>query len=443
MSNLPLVALVGRTNVGKSSLFNELLGAHRSLVADKDAVTRDCIMEMLALETGHVVLVDTGGLDREHSNDPMDQLFLEQTWAFLSHVQQVLYVIDAGVGLLDIDKNIMSRIASLNIPIALIWHKSDLDDDFRFEKGSPALPYQHQIRTSIRHKETLHDLLDFLAKISQQKAEKPQSLSFGFFGRPNVGKSSLSNALLGKRQMLVSATPGTTRDFVSVPIEINGQELTLIDTAGLWPQVHKHPDMFERMIYYRTLVALKKVTVAVLVLDASAGITHQDLKVLKMLEQYRRGVIIAINKWDLLTDAERQLFHENLQYQCKAFSYCPMIPVSALKKIHLRDILTAVLKVIESFNAEVNTGEVNRILELLLKNHQPPLVGKYRIKMRYAHVVDTQPLTILIHGNQLEEVPVHYKKYLRNGFCRHLELVGIPLKLEFKTGRNPYQPTES
>lgn len=440
MSQLPLVAFVGRTNVGKSSLFNELLGVQRSLVADKDALTRDCIMETLELSKGQVVLVDTGGLDRESSEDPIDEIFLEQTWAFLAHVQQVLYVVDAGVGFLDKDKQLLAKVASIGVPIAIIWHKSDLDDEFCFERESASLPYTDQLRTTIKDRQSLEELLGFLDKISAQDTPEPELLSFGFFGRPNVGKSSLANALLRKRQMLVSDQPGTTRDFVSVPIEVNGQKLNLIDTAGLWPQFQKHPDMFERMIYYRTLVALKKVTVAVLVLDASVGITQHDLKILKILEKHRRGLVIAINKWDLLSDSERRFFQENLEFQCKAFAYCPMVPVSALKKIHLHDILTAVVEVLESFQVNVGTGELNRILEMVVRNHQPPLAGKHRIKMRYVHVVDTQPLTLMIHGNQLNALPAHYKKYLQNAFCRHLGLVGIPLKLQFKTGRNPYQP---
>ncbi len=442
-TSLPLVALVGRTNVGKSSLFNALLGNRRALVDDHHGLTRDCLIEILSLgENRQVCLVDTGGLDRERSDNPIDALFLEHTWAFLKEVDYAFFVIDSGVGLLDIDHRLLMKIRSVCPKVGFLWHKSDTDDRLIFQRESAILGNAPSFYTSIHDLSSFDDFKKFLLDLGEEgaKADGQAEIqkSFGLFGRPNAGKSSLVNTLLKRKASLVSEIPGTTRDYIRHLLKFNEQDLWLFDTAGIVPNAQKHPIMLERMTYYRTIIALKNVSTAVFVLDASEGLTKQDLKILSFIEKYRRGLIIAVNKWDLLDSSQQIAFKELMAYECRAFAYAPTIYISATKRLNIKAIMSEVLDVMDAFTKGSSTSQLNKILETLVESHQPPLIGKHRIKPRYAHVVDEAPMGILIHGNQLDKIPQHYHRYLINGFTKAIGLKGIPLKIAYKNTQNPY-----
>jgi GTP-binding protein len=391
-------------------------------------------------------LVDTGGLDRESSDDPIDKLFLEHTWAFLKQVDYALFVLDAGIGLLDSDKNIIAKVKSLCPNMGFIWNKSDTDDEHIFERESAMYKDSPCFYTSIHNGSSFEPLTDFLKTLGENGEESDSQTeilrSFGLFGRPNAGKSSLVNTLLKRKASLVSDIPGTTRDFIRHDMEFNGQKLCLVDTAGIIPHAQKHPNMLERMTYYRTLIALKTVSTAVFVLDASEGITTQDLKILNFIAKYRRGLILTINKWDLLDSSQQTTFKERLAYECRAFSYAPVLYVSATRRLNIKGLMNEVLDVMNAFTISATTSQLNKILETLIEHHLPPLIGKHRIKPRYAHVSDQAPLGILIHGNQLDKIPQHYHRYLINGFTKALKLKGIPIKIEYKCTLNPYAPSE-
>ncbi len=442
-TSLPLVALVGRTNVGKSSLFNALLGNRRALVDDHHGLTRDCLIEILSLEDSkQVCLVDTGGLDRERSDDPIDAIFLEHTWAFLKEVDYAFFVIDSGVGLLDVDHRLLAKVRAVCPNVGFLWHKSDTDDRSIFQREAPILGDAPAFYTSIHDLTSFDEFKDFLSHLGEagitEDAQTEIGRSFGLFGRPNAGKSSLVNTLLKRKASLVSDIPGTTRDYIRHPLHFDGQDLWLFDTAGIVPNAQKHPSMLERMTYYRTIIALKNVSTAVFVLDASEGLTKQDLKILSFIEKYRRGLIIAVNKWDLLDSSQQVAFKELMAYECRAFAYAPTIYVSATKRLNIKGIMQEVLDVMEAFSKTASTSQLNKILENLIESHQPPLMGKHRIKPRYAHVVDELPLGLLIHGNQLDKIPQHYHRYLINGFTKAIGLKGIPLKIAYKNTQNPY-----
>jgi len=444
---LPLVALVGRTNVGKSSLFNALLNNRRAIVDDHHGLTRDCLIEILSVGEGQqVCLVDTGGLDRERSEEPLDAIFLEHTWSFLKNVDYAFFVIDAGVGLLDIDKRLLTKLRSVCSKVGFLWHKSDTDDRHVYHKESAILGDAPSFCTSIHDLSSFEPVKEFLQTLAQTGEDSDQHKemlrSFGLFGRPNAGKSSLVNTLLKRKASLVSAQPGTTRDYVRHAITFDNQDLWLFDTAGIIPHAQKHPQMLERMTYYRTMVALKNVSTAVFILDASEGLTQQDLKILSFIEKHRRGLIIAVNKWDLLDHSQKVAFKELIAYECRAFAYAPVIYISATQRANIKSVMTEVLDVMGTFVKNASTSQLNKILETLIENHQPPIMGKHRIKPRYAHAVDEAPLGILIHGNQLDKIPKHYHRYLVNGFTKALALKGISLKINYKNTTNPYAPTD-
>ncbi|MBM4222611.1 MAG: ribosome biogenesis GTPase Der [Gammaproteobacteria bacterium] len=444
--SLPIIALVGRTNVGKSSLFNALLQRKQALVHDHHGLTRDCLFEYLTDEEHpgqNVCCVDTGGLDRRHSDDPIDRIFLQHTWTFLRQVDRCLFLVDSSVGLLDGDKELIKALQNEGIALTFVWHKSDADDNHHFERESALLGESEHFRTSIHDHYSLVNLRKHLfetyGRPQQSDVFSNIEKTFGFFGRPNAGKSSLSNALLRTDAFLVSEIPGTTRDFSKRSIFIDQEEYVLIDTAGIIPNAQRHSDQIERMIFYRTLIALKSVCTAIFVVDAEAGMTKQDLKIVEMIEKHRRGLIIVVNKWDLLDDKQQKFFKEQMNYECKAMSYAPMIFVSATEKKGLKALCSAITAVMHAFlDNGVSTGQINKILNELIESHQPPLAGKNRIKLRYAHIVDQKPLALMIHGTQLDKLPKHYDRYLINGFRKALDLPGIPLKILYKNSFNPY-----
>ena len=281
MKSLPLIAFVGRTNVGKSTLFNSLLGFKRSLVDNRDGLTRDCLLEPLTLDQSKIMLVDTGGLDRQHSDTPVDKAFMQHTWSFLKQVDHCLYVLDAAVGVLDTDKQLIEQLKKHTQSITFIWNKADLAVNPKIFDEARRFTHNNYYLTSFHDQSLLEDLKSFLQQLAIEASEERDPdlhQTFGFFGRPNVGKSSVSNAVLCGQKFLVSEQPGTTRDFATAVFDYQGHTLRLIDSAGIMPNAHKHPEMLERMTYYRTLVAIKKVSVAVLVIDANEGLTAQDFK---------------------------------------------------------------------------------------------------------------------------------------------------------------------
>ncbi len=464
LSSLPLVALVGRTNVGKSSLFNALLGQRRALVDLHHGLTRDCLIESLYLsDREQCCLVDTGGLDREHSEDPIDKIFLEHTWSFLKEVDAIGFVIDASVGLLDKDLWIFEKIKNLGTQIFIILHKSDADDDSNYIALCARFQSYCVIRTSIHEPNSLesvkHYLSDlFFSELAHQNAtnDNPEEMheeepdqgpqpnqdpllrSFGIFGKPNAGKSSLVNAITRRPSALVSDIPGTTRDYTRHFITYKDHSYWLFDTAGILPKAQKHPEQIERMTYYKTLVAMKNVSTAIFMIDAQEGLSKHDLQILSLLEQYRRGLIIVVNKWDLLSQPEQVIMKERLEYELKAFHYAPLLFISVLNKKGLGELMKSVAQVMDSFCLDISTSMLNRMLEKLIEHHQPPLIGRHRIKPRFVHKSDLLPLALTIHGNQLDKIPNHYHRYLLNGFSEALNLKGIPLRISYKNTKNPY-----
>lgn len=442
MINEYSIALVGRTNVGKSSLFNALIGFQRSIVGDIENLTRDFVFEELSLSSGiKVDIFDTAGLESHQTSlcPKIQQLTLE----FLKSVDLCLLVLDASVGLLDEDLRLYKRLSKNNPNIRVIWNKEDLSD--------PNVLYQ-AFRLTDKEFYTVNALSDESVQSFLQSLEKdlPQLESmdsdkslenptFGFFGRPNVGKSSLSNLILKKKdRFLISNQAGTTRDYLIEPVEIIDRSMFICDTAGLLSTKNNHPDIIERMMFYRTIMAMKKVQVAVLVIDATEGLTNLDKKILSLLQKYRRGLIIAINKWDLLSDQERKFLKENIQYNLKGYSYAPMIEVSAQKKTNISLLKRAIIAVSDAFSAQISTSQINKYLEGLVTRHEPPIRSGFRIKLRYIHVVDTKPLTLMLHGTQLQKLPDSYIRFLKNSICEHFNLVGIPLKINLKNTINPY-----
>lgn len=443
MINKYSLALAGRTNVGKSSIFNALLGYNRSLVGDIENLTRDFLFEEIQLPSGQSIdLFDTAGLEGQ---GPFSQDIEHMTLQFLESVNLCLLVLDASVGILDEDIRLYRKLKQHGICVQILWNKIDLADPNVFFNAYK-LTNQSYFTVQALCSDSTKSLLEKISvQINDSKTDlapsnnEEDSKIFGFFGRPNVGKSSLSNLIAQKRnRFLVSSQAGTTRDYVLESVDIFSNSYMLCDSAGLLNTKNTHPDILERMTYYRVVMALKKVHVAVVVIDATQGLCVLDKKILELIQKFRRGLVIAINKWDLLSTSEKTFLKDDLSYRLKGYSYAPVVEVSAVKKTHISLLKRSIVTVMNAFFSKVSTSQVNQFLQKLVVAHEPPIRSGFRIKLRYAHVIDTSPLTFLIHGTQLQKLPQSYIRFLRNSFCEHFDLHGIPLKISFKNTVNPY-----
>lgn len=444
MSDKFSLALVGRTNVGKSSIFNGLLGFQRSIVGDIENLTRDFVFENIHLPQGPTIqLFDTAGLESHQT--PLCPQIKRITLEFLKSVDLCLLVLDASVGLLDEDIRLYQSLVKQKTEVRIVWNKADLADPNTYYSAYRCTQEDFFTINALDESSIQNFLLDLaqypaIAKFHEQDENQEDEIpTFGFFGRPNVGKSSLSNTITKKKdRFVVSNVAGTTRDYIIEPIELLGHQYQICDTAGLLSTKNNHPEIMERMTYYRTIMALKKVHVAVLVIDATEGLTLLDKKILELLQKFRRGLVIAVNKWDLLTEQERKFLKEQITYKLKGYSYAPILEVSAKNKTNLTLLKRAIDQVAQAFFAQVSTSQVNKFLSELVVKHEPPIRSGFRIKLRYIHVIDTRPLSLMVHGTQLQKLPASYVRFLRNSLCQHFNLVGIPLKLTFKNSSNPY-----
>ena len=440
---LPLVALVGRPNVGKSTLFNALTRTRDALVHDQPGVTRDRNYGVCRLAEGRpFVLVDTGGIAGE--DEGLAGATARQSRAAAEEADLILFVVDGREGASALDDDILRWLRKLSKPTLLIVNKSDgidlqaaLAEFARYGFGD-ALPVSSAHRTGI-------DAL--MAKVLAQLPEEgeaetldedPTRVRIAFVGRPNVGKSTLVNRILGEERMIASEVPGTTRDSISVDLERDGRKYRLIDTAGLRRR-SKVEEAVEKFSVVKTLQAIEQCQVAVLLLDASEGVTDQDATVLGAVLDAGRALVIAINKWDGRTDYERQQAETLVARKLSFVEWAENVRISALHGSGLRELFRAIHRAHASATKVFSTADVTRAMEAAYAANPPPVVRGHVAKLKFAHPGGESPPTIIIHGTRLKSLSATYQRYLENFFRRRFKLVGTPIRFVFKEGDNPYK----
>ena len=440
---LPLVALVGRPNVGKSTLFNALTRTRDALVHDQPGVTRDRNYGVCRLAEGRpFVLVDTGGIAGE--DEGLAGATARQSRAAAEEADLILFVVDGREGASALDDDILRWLRKLSKPTLLVVNKSDgidlqaaLAEFARYGFGD-ALPVSSAHRTGI-------DAL--LAKVLAQLPEEgeaetldedPTRVRIAFVGRPNVGKSTLVNRILGEERMIASEVPGTTRDSIAVDLERDGRKYRLIDTAGL-RRKSRVDEAVEKFSAIKTLQAIEECQVAVLMLDATEGVTDQDATVLSAILDAGRALVIAINKWDGLSDYQRQQAEDMLSRKLAFVDWAEAVRISALHGSGLRELFRAVHRAYASATRQFGTSEVNRALEIAYESNPPPVVRGHVAKLRFAHPGGSNPPTFIVHGSRLRTLSDTYKRYLENFFRKRFKLVGTPVRFIFKEGENPYK----
>ncbi len=439
---LPVIALVGRPNVGKSTLFNRLTRSRDALVADQPGLTRDRKYGMGRLGKRPYLVVDTGGLSGEAEG--IDGLMEQQVRQAIDEADQLLFLVDAREGAGASDQTIAAELRRLGKPITLVVNKSEglepgiaAAEFYTLGLGEPhaiAAAHGQGVRRLID--EVLDGLPETLPEETGDIGE--EGIQVAVVGRPNVGKSTLINRLLGEERVLAFDQPGTTRDSVSIPFERDGKRFTLIDTAGVRRRA-RIKEAIEKFSVIKTLQAIDQANVVLLVLDAHQGIGEQDASLAGHVLESGRALVVVVNKWDGLDDRERQQIRAEIERKLPFLDFAERRFVSALHGTGIGHLLNAVETAHRNAFRKLKTPELTRILEQAVAAHPPPLIRGRRIKLRYAHQGGQNPPIIVIHGNQTAEVPATYQRYLINRFRRALRLQGTPVRLEFRSGENPFK----
>jgi len=446
---LPVIAIVGRPNVGKSTLFNSLTRTRNALVANAPGLTRDRQYGISQRGPQPCLVVDTGGLTGE--DEGLDGLVARQAWRAIEEADAVLLLVDGRAGLTVADEEIANQVRRSGKNLHLVINKAEHRDPDLLSAEFHMLGLDHLHVIAAVHNQGVETLMEkVLAALptageeGEEDEAAPQSAPEGVVklavvGRPNVGKSTLVNRLLGEERMLACDLPGTTRDSVAAPFERDGQPYLLIDTAGVRRRA-RVSEVVEKFSVIKALQAIEQSHVTVLVLDARQGISDQDASLLGLILDSGRALALAVNKWDHLDPDMRAQVKRDLQYRLGFLDFARIHFISALHGTGVGELMGSVREAYTAATRKLATPELTQILQDALAGHQPPLVHGHSIKLRYAHQGGQNPPMIVIHGNRINHVPETYRRYLANVYRKRLNLWGTPVRIEFRHGENPYQP---
>lgn len=440
---LPLVALVGRPNVGKSTLFNALTRTRDALVHDEPGVTRDRNYGTCRLDADNpFLIVDTGGIAGEEEG--LAGATARQSRAAAAEADLILFVVDGREGPSALDDEILAWLRKLSRPTMLLINKADGVESNGMRADFAHYGFGEMLAVSAAHRQGLDDLVEeVLERLPEEGTtetldDDPERIRIAFVGRPNVGKSTLVNRLLGEERMIASDVPGTTRDSIAVDLERDDRKYRLIDTAGLRRR-SRVDEAVEKFSVFKTMQSIEQTQVAVLMLDASEGVTDQDATVLGAVLDAGKALVIALNKWDGRSDYEREQAETSLSLRFPFVPWAEAVRISAVHGTGMRELFAAVHRAHGSATKEFSTAEVNKALEMAVQSNPPPTVRGHVSKLRYVHPGGSNPPTFIVHGTRLKELPDSYKRYLENFFRKRFKLVGTPVNFLFREGVNPYE----
>ncbi|NCF24541.1 MAG: ribosome biogenesis GTPase Der [Gammaproteobacteria bacterium] len=439
---LPVIALIGRPNVGKSTLFNRLTRSRDALVADYPGLTRDRKFGFGKLGPIPYLVIDTGGVAGGEVG--IEEHTAGQTVRALEEADAAIVMVDARDGLTAADEHVADLARRHAKRVWLAVNKAEGLDAAVASSEFHSLGIGAPHAVSAAHGDHVSALIEAVLDEFEVEADEPEQeaddeeLRIAVIGRPNVGKSTLVNRLLGEERLVVFDQPGTTRDSVAVPFERNDRKYVLIDTAGIRRRARVH-EAIEKFSVIKALQAIEQAQVVIAVLDAHEGITEQDVSLLGLVLERGRALVVVTNKWDGLSAAERKHVRDELDRRLPFLDFAERITISALHGTAVGDLLPAVERACKAAMSDLSTTELTRELESAVTAHPPPLVRGRRIRLRYAHQGGRNPPVIVIHGNQTERVPEAYRRYLINRFRKAFKLRGTPVRLSFKTSENPYK----
>ena len=438
---LPSVVLVGRPNVGKSTLFNKLTKSRDALVADIPGLTRDRRYGKADLLGTQVNLIDTGGIFGDHE---LVEVLTEQTRAAVAEADVVVAVFDARDGATPADDDVLTYLRKENVPFIPLLNKVDGLNEDSITAEFARYGFDNPLMTAAAHNRGLRHLSERVLEVLGERADSSEveeleipGVRVAIIGRPNVGKSTLVNRLLGEERQVVFDMPGTTRDAIDIPFERDGTDYVLIDTAGV-RRKGKVDETAEKFSVVKALDAMARAHVVILVVDAREGIVDQDLHILQYALDAGAALIIAINKTDGLDEDQRGKVRDDLERKLNFAPWLPIHRISALHGTGVGHLIGSVDEVFEAGEFDVTTSLLTRLVRNLVESHPAPAVRGRAIKIKMATRAGAHPPRVVIHGNQLKSLPASYKRYLENGVREALNLIGNPVQLEFRDSDNPF-----
>ena len=430
----PIVAIVGRQNVGKSTLLNRVVGRQMAIVTDLPGTTRDRILADISWRGSGFVLIDTGGLEPEPDSD-ITQGVKKQVEVAIAEADAIIFLVDTMDGLTSADLDVADKLRQTNKPLLLVANKADND---RLENQAVEfykLGFGEPFVISAYHNRNIDELLDKISSLIQTlpltQAES-EVMKVAIVGRINVGKSMLLNRLLGEERVIVADTPGTTRDAIDTPLDFGGQNVLLIDTAGIRRPGRQGVGV-ERYSVIRALRAIERADVVLLVLDAGQLMTAQDMHIAGYIEQAVKGVVLVVNKWDLVTEKRQAKYTEYIRGRLKFMTYAPLVYTSAKFGQGTDKVIPQAFGVYQERLKRVSTAEINRVVQEAVTRHQPPQVGKKRLKVLYATQTGINPPTFVFFVNDERLIHFSYRRYLENKLRQAFGFGGTPFRLVFKS----------
>ena len=443
----PVIALVGRPNVGKSTLFNRLTKTRDAIVADFAGLTRDRHYGNGELGPHEYIVIDTGGFEPDATTGIYKEM-ARQTRQAVAEADVVIFVVDARAGVSAQDHDIAKYLRKLGKPTVLAANKAEGLPEGAQVAEFFELGLGEMLAVSASHGQGMRTLVDMaLAPLNlpdqpeDSEPQDPSVIKLAVAGRPNVGKSTLINTWLGEERLVAFDLPGTTRDAISVPFEHAGQKFELIDTAGL-RRKGKVFEAIEKFSVVKTLQAIEKSNVVLLLLDATQGVTDQDAHIAGYILENGRAVVLAINKWDAVDAYQRELLQRSIETRLGFLKFASIHHISAIKRQGLGPLWKSIVQAHASANRKMSTPVLTRLLMEAVQFQQPQRSGIFRPKLRYAHQGGMNPPIIIIHGNSLDHVTEAYKRYLEGRFRKEFDLVGTPMRIQMKSSHNPYTDKE-
>jgi GTP-binding protein len=437
---IPVIALVGRPNVGKSTLFNQMTRSRDALVADFPGLTRDRKYGEGRYEGQRFIVIDTGGLTGDEEG--LDAEMARHSRQAVEEADIVLFLVDGRAGLTAGDEVIADHLRRTGKRAHLVVNKTDGQDPDVAAADFYSLGFEAPFQIAAAHNRGIRSMLEALLpeageESEEDKADRYPGIRISVVGRPNVGKSTLVNRLLGEDRVVVYDMPGTTRDSVYIPYERQGEQYTLIDTAGVRRRKNVR-EVVEKFSIIKTLQAVDDAHVVILVIDAREGLVDQDLHLIGFVLDAGRSLVIAVNKWDGMDPEDKARVKEQVYRRLDFLDYADKHYISALHGSGVGVLYESIRDCYESAMAKWPTNRLTAILQDAVVQHQPPLVQGRRIKLRYAHQGGSNPPVIVVHGNQTDALPGAYKRYLENTFRKVLQVNGSPIRFEFRSGENPF-----
>ena len=437
---LNTVAIIGRPNVGKSTLFNKLTKSRSAIVSNFSGLTKDRNYGLFSIGDSKTFLIDTGGIDSS-KKESIENEISEQAWIAVDESSLVLFVIDGSEELTNLDSKILENLRKRNKKFIAILNKNDKKNVSNASLDLSQKGIKDSISISAEHSIGLDELKKYLKSNVAENTydtEEGNSPKISIIGRPNAGKSTLINTLSLKDRVIVSPLAGTTIDAINVPIEFGERKYELFDTAGI-RKGYKTKTNIEYFSYVRAMHAASESDITILLIDADSGLVDQDLKILSMIEKFGKPIILAINKIDLLSRKKMKEFFDNKKMEKRFFEDLKLVKISALKGKGFKKLFKEIDDTLQKSVTKFTTSKLNRILKRVIEERSPPSVSGKSLKFRYIHFAGINPTTLVIHSSQDKKLPANYKKYIYNSFKKYLDLKSIQLKIIFRKSDNPYK----